>query len=209
LKVRYPDRITLIRGNHESRTITQIYGFYDECLKKYGNTKVWKLCTDVFDYLCIGALIDDKILCIHGGLGINIWTIDELRKLERKQEVPHEGAMCELLWSDPDESIQGHTNSPRGVGFLFGGNVVEKFHKSNKTNLIVRSHQLVMEGYKYYFGGTLVTVWSAPNYTYRCGNQAAVLTLDENLFQKTLVFGEADPQDFLVKNRNPLPNYFL
>ena len=110
--------------------------------------------------------------------------------------------MCELLWSDPDESIQGHTNKSRGVGFLFGGNVVEKFHKSNKTSLIVRSHPLDMEVYKYYFGRTLLTVWSAPNYTYKCGNQAAVLTLDENLFQKTLVFGEADPQDFLLNNGN-------
>ena len=102
LKVRYPDRITLIRGNHESRQITQVYGFYDECMRKYGSINVWRYCTEVFDYLALAALIDNKIFCVHGGLSPTVKNIDEIRTIDRKQEVPHDGAMCDLLWSDPD-----------------------------------------------------------------------------------------------------------
>ena len=169
LKVRYPDRITLIRGNHESRQITQVYGFYDECLRKYGSVNVWRYCTEIFDYLSLSSIIEDKIFCVHGGLSPSINTLDQIRVIDRKQEVPHDGAMCDLMWSDP-EDIDGWGLSPRGAGYLFGGDVVAQFSSTNNIELIARAHQLVMEGYKHMFNDTLVTVWSAPNYCYRCGN---------------------------------------
>ncbi|KAL6051716.1 Serine/threonine-protein phosphatase 4 catalytic subunit [Balamuthia mandrillaris] len=197
LKVRYPDRITLIRGNHESRQITQVYGFYDECLRKYGSVNVWKYCTEIFDYLSLSAMIDDRIFCVHGGLSPSITTLDQIRTIDRKQEVPHEGAMCDLLWSDP-EDIDGWGLSPRGAGYLFGGDVVAQFSATNNVDLICRAHQLVMEGYKHMFNETLVTVWSAPNYCYRCGNVAAILELDENLHKNFKIF-EAAPQDHVGK----------
>ncbi|TYZ58431.1 hypothetical protein PybrP1_009471 [[Pythium] brassicae (nom. inval.)] len=168
LKVRYPDRITLIRGNHESRQITQVYGFYDECLRKYGSVNVWRYCTEIFDYLSLSAIIEDKIFCVHGGL-----------------------------------------SPPRGAGYLFGGDVVEKFNQTNDIQLICRAHQLVMEGHKSMFNNALVTVWSAPNYCYRCGNVAAILELDENLEQRFKIF-DAAPQDARgVPAKKPAPDYFL
>ncbi|KAK7958149.1 hypothetical protein PG988_012997 [Apiospora saccharicola] len=258
LKVRYPDRMTLIRGNHESRQITTVYGFYDECVRKYGSANVWRYCCDVFDYLALGAIVlgasntlsppnehipsedyaeadieievcnadgdimsrfqrrDNEqrspngasastsaggktgppgsgasgssggstgnptgaVLCVHGGLSPLIDTVDKIRLLDRKQEVPHEGAMCDLLWSDPDE-IDGWGLSPRGAGFLFGADIVKVFNHRNDLSLIARAHQLVMEGFKEMFDASIVTVWSAPNYCYRCGNVAAVLELSE------------------------------
>ncbi|MBA0661004.1 hypothetical protein Goklo_012934, partial [Gossypium klotzschianum] len=222
LKVRYPDRITLIRGNHESRQITQVYGFYDECLRKYGSVNVWRYCTDIFDYLrasnvsdCQGrvlstvsddllcchqllyvslsALIENKIFSVHGGLSPVISTLDQIRIIDRKQEVPHDGAMCDLLWSDPEENVDGWGLSPRGAGFLFGGCVVTSFNHTNNIDYICRAHQLVMEGYKWMFNNQIVTVWSAPNYCYRCGNVAAILELDENLNKQFRVF-DAAPQ---------------
>ncbi|CAA0833680.1 Serine/threonine-protein phosphatase PP2A-2 catalytic subunit [Striga hermonthica] len=125
LKVRYRDRITILRGNHESRQITQVYGFYDECLRKYGNANVWKYFTDLFDYLPLTALIESQIFCLHGGLSPSLDTLDNIRALDRIQEVPHEGPMCDLLWSDPDDRC-GWGISPRGAGYTFGQDIASQ-----------------------------------------------------------------------------------
>ncbi|OCF60089.1 serine/threonine-protein phosphatase PP-X isozyme 1 [Kwoniella mangroviensis CBS 10435] len=209
LKVRYPDRITLIRGNHESRQITQVYGFYDECQRKYGSSNVWRYCCDVFDYLSLGCVVDGRVFCVHGGLSPQVTRLDHIRVIDRRQEVPHEGPMCDLLWSDPDD-INGWGMSPRGAGFLFGDDVVRQFNHENDIELIARAHQLVMEGYKLMFDRKIVTVWSAPNYCYRCGNTASVLELDENLRQEYKVF-DAAPQDArsIPQKRPMMHEYFL
>ena len=197
LKVRYPDRITLLRGNHECRQITQVYGFYDECLTKYGgNPNPWKWCTQVFDHLTVAALIDGKVFCVHGGLSPDIRCIDQIRStIPRKQEIPHEGPFCDLLWSDPEE-VDGMVVSNRGAGYLFGASVVREFVEVNGIDLVARSHQLVQEGYKYAFppDDLLVTVWSAPNYCYRCGNVASIMKLDENLNRDFAIFNAVEDE---------------
>jgi len=208
LKVRYPDRITLIRGNHESRQITQVYGFYDECVRKFGTVNVWRYCTEIFDYLSLSAIISDTLFCVHGGLSPTISCLDEIRALDRKQEVPHDGPMCDLLWSDPEE-IEDWGVSPRGAGYLFGPEVVKRWNDVNNISLIARAHQLVMEGYKFMFGDTLVTVWSAPNYCYRCGNIAAILELDEDLHRSFKIFEAAPAESRGVPAKRPQPSYFL
>ena len=190
--MRYPNRITLLRGNHESRFITQTYGFHDECLRKYGTSSVWKYCTELFDYLSLAAVIDERVFCVHGGLSPEIRTLDQIQLINRKQEVPTDGAMSDLLWSDPDDTIDGWAPNPRMAGFTFGGAVIKEFHQINGTELVCRSHQLVMEGYKYFFDDMLINVWAAPNYMYRCGNSASILELDEKLTQNVKIF-EAAP----------------
>lgn len=177
LKLKYPGHVTLLRGNHESRQITQVYGFYDECLRKYGNASVWRYCTQCFDTFTLAAIVDSQVLCVHGGLSPDVRTLDQIRAIDRQQEIPHEGAFCDLVWSDPEDISVPWQISPRGAGFLFGARVTEEFNSVNKLSLIARAHQLVMEGKKYHFDNSLVTVWSAPNYCYRCGNVAAILTI--------------------------------
>jgi diadenosine tetraphosphatase ApaH/serine/threonine PP2A family protein phosphatase len=211
-KARYPKNFVLLRGNHESRQITQIYGFYDECQRKYGNPNVWKFCCDLFDYFNLAAIVDNKVFCVHGGISPDTKHIDAIRVLDRRQEVPHEGTYCDLLWSDP-EPVDTWTVSPRGAGYLFGPFQVKEFLQTNDLELMCRAHQLVMEGYKYHFEEeNICTVWSAPNYCYRCGNLASVLSLGANLEREWKIFKETvtmDPSEIPQLPGGGGKNYFL
>ncbi|KAM0284514.1 hypothetical protein ACHAQH_001880 [Verticillium albo-atrum] len=210
LKAKYPDRIVLVRGNHESRQITQVYGFYEECQQKYGNASVWKACCHVFDFLVLAAIVDGELLCVHGGLSPEIRTIDQIRVVARAQEIPHEGAFCDLVWSDP-EDVETWAISPRGAGWLFGDKVATEFNHVNGLKLIARAHQLVNEGYKYHFQqNSVVTVWSAPNYCYRCGNVASIMTVNKDMNPKFSIFSAVpDEQRHVPANRRGPGDYFL
>jgi serine/threonine-protein phosphatase 2A catalytic subunit len=211
LKVRYKDRITMTRGNHESRQITQVYGFYDECLRIYGNANVWKYFTDLFDYLPLTALVEKQIFCLHGGLSPSIDTLNNIMDQDRVQEVPHEGPVCDLLWSDPDDRC-GWGISPRGAGYTFGQDISEQFNHNNGLTLVSRAHQLVMEGYNWCHEKNVVTIFSAPNYCYRCGNQAAIMEIDEHLEYTFLQFDPAprtEEEQAAPNSSRNTPDYFL
>ena len=208
LKVRYKDRLTILRGNHESRQITQVYGFYDECLRKYGNPNIWKQFTELFDYLPLTAVVENQILCLHGGLSPSIDTLDQIRQLDRVQETPHEGPICDLLWSDPDDRC-GWGISPRGAGYSFGQDISEQFNHSNNLTRIARAHQLIMNGYNWTHERNVVTVFSAPNYCYRCGNEAAIMEVDEFMKYNFLTFDPAPRQQEIPHISLRTPDYFL
>ncbi|KAL0276124.1 UNVERIFIED_CONTAM: hypothetical protein PYX00_003770 [Menopon gallinae] len=207
LKAKWSEKITLLRGNHETRQITQVYGFYDECQSKYGNANAWKYCCRVFNFLTVAALIDEQVLCVHGGLSPDIHTLDEIRAIERNREIPHKGAFTDLVWSDPDD-IETWSISPRGAGFLFGSKVTHEFMHINSLKLICRAHQLVHEGFKYMFDGKLVTVWSAPNYCYRCGNMASILEFTDIDTRKSKLFEAVPNSERVIPPRVTTP-YFL
>lgn len=207
LFVKYPYRMTLLRGNHEARQTTQAYGFYDECVRKFGSADVWKRCTDLFDYLPIAALIDGQIFCVHGGLSPDVKTFDDIKAIDRKQEPPSQGAYCDLLWSDPD-NIEGFASSPRGAGFLFGSDVTKQFSELNKLSFICRAHQLMMDGYGLMFDDTLATVWSAPNYCYRSGNVASILEFDERLNRAFKIFEATPANECTSALQPPVLEYF-
>lgn len=210
LKLKYPHKITLIRGNHETRQVTTIYGFYDECAEKYGTVEIWKLCTEVFDCMPIAALVEGRGLCLHGGLSPEVRSVDQIRLLNRRQEIPTDGPLSDLVWSDP-ENVDGWVVSQRGAGFLFGPSVTQEFLHRNSLDLIARAHQLVHEGFKYHFEEEyLCTVWSAPNYCYRCGNLASVLRIYDDSSREFVVFKEVDqqiPETDAPKMKEPA--YFL
>jgi serine/threonine-protein phosphatase PPG1 len=221
-----------------SKLITQTYGFYTECTRKYGSANVWQYFTDMFDYLTLSVVIDDRIFCVHGGelhcarnsltpgLSPSIHHIDQIKIIDRFREIPHEGPMADLVWSDPDPEKEDFAISPRGAGYTFGSSIVRKFLAINDMNHVLRAHQLCMEGYSVLYGDLLSTVWSAPNYCYRfvlplkatdnrCGNQASILEISPGGHKFFNVFSAAPENESDGPNQQAQPgmakavSYFL
>ena len=179
-KIKYPTKVTLLRGNHESSVTNRIYGFYDECKRRY-NVKLWKAFTDLFNYLPVAALIDDKILCMHGGLSPDLKSIQNIQDISRPTDIPDTGLLCDLLWSDPDKEATDYDENDRGVSVIFGEKVVMDFNKKNDLDLIIRAHQVVDDGYEFFANRQLITIFSAPNYCGEFDNSAGIMIIDESL----------------------------
>ncbi len=173
-KLLYPNHFYLSRGNHEARNLNKIYGFEKEILTKY-NKDIYEAFIKLFYSLPLAHVINNKILIIHGGLfSSDDITLNDIRNINRFIEVPVEGIMCELLWSDPT-IIPGRRPSNRGVGILFGPDVANNFLKKNNLNLLIRSHECKQDGYEKI--GNVLTVFSAPNYCDQMRNKGAIVKI--------------------------------
>ncbi|CRH03993.1 serine/threonine protein phosphatase PP1, putative [Plasmodium relictum] len=179
-KIKYPENFFLLRGNHECASINRIYGFYDECKRRY-SVKLWKTFIDCFNCLPVAAIIDEKIFCMHGGLSPELNNMEQIRKITRPTDVPDNGLLCDLLWSDPEKEINGWGENDRGVSFTFGQDVVHNFLRKHELDLICRAHQVVEDGYEFFAKRQLVTLFSAPNYCGEFDNAGAMMSVDETL----------------------------
>lgn len=179
-KVKYPNNFFILRGNHECASINRIYGFYDECKRRY-SIKLWKTFTDVFNCLPLAALIEDTIFCMHGGLSPEFDSFQQIRNLPRPLDVPDSGLICDLLWSDPEQDLEGWEANERGVSWIFGGDVVRAFLDQQQCSLVVRAHQVVEDGYQFFERRGMVTVFSAPGYCGEFDNAGAVMAVSEDL----------------------------
>lgn len=179
-KIKYPENFFLLRGNHECAQINRIYGFYDECKRRY-SIRLWRVFSDVFNCLPVAALIDEKIFCMHGGLSPELKNFDQIKNIMRPTDVPDTGLLCDLLWSDPERGIQGYGDNDRGVSFTFGEQIVRKFNEKHDIDLICRAHQVVEDGYEFFQRRQLVTLFSAPNYCGEFDNSGAMMSIDEAL----------------------------
>lgn len=115
--------------------------------KRRYSIKLWKIFTECFNTMPIVAVIDEKIICMHGGLSPDFNKISKVLQITRPTEIPEAGLLCDLLWSDPAKDVQGWAESERGVSYLFGNDVVSQFLKQNNLDLICRAHQVVEDGY--------------------------------------------------------------
>lgn len=154
-KIKFPDNFFLLRGNHECASINRIYGFYDECKRRF-SVRLWKMFTDCFNCLPVAAVIDDKILCMHGGLSPEMQSLDQIRAIERPVDVPDQGLLCDLLWADPDRDIKGWGENDRGVSYTFGADKVAEFLKKHDLDLICRAHQVHLAFHFFLFASLII-----------------------------------------------------
>ncbi|KAK8957650.1 Serine/threonine-protein phosphatase PP1 [Platanthera zijinensis] len=195
-KIKYPENFFLLRGNHECASINRIYGFYDECKRRF-NVRIWKVFTDCFNCLPVAALIDEKILCMHGGLSPDLHSLDQIRSLARPTDVPDTGLLCDFLWSDPSKDIQGWGVNDRGVSYTFGSDKVSEFLQKHDLDLICRAHQVVEDGYEFFADRQLVTIFSAPNYCGEFDNAGAMMSVDDTLMCSFQILKPAEKKNKL------------
>lgn len=180
LKLRYRDRIYLLRGNHETPAVNRIYGFYEVCMKTYGIGLWWDFQT-VFNRLPMAGLISKRVLCMHGGLSPELTHLDQIRNIPRPCEPQDRGMLIDLLWSDPTNKGEGWFYSPRGISYAFGKGVMSAACKILGIDMVIRAHQVVQDGYEIMVGGQLITIFSAPNYCGQFNNAASVVCIDADL----------------------------
>nr|KJB22565.1 hypothetical protein B456_004G054500 [Gossypium raimondii] len=188
LKIEYPENVHLIRGNHEAADINALFGFRIECIERMGENDgiwAWTRFNQLFNYLPLAALIEKKIICMHGGIGRSIHSVEQIEKLERPITMDAGSIiLMDLLWSDPTEndSIEGLRPNARGPGLVtFGPDRVTDFCKKNKLQLIIRAHECVMDGFERFAQGQLITLFSATNYCGTANNAGAILVVGRGL----------------------------
>ncbi|XP_077219148.1 BRI1 suppressor 1 (BSU1)-like 1 isoform X2 [Tasmannia lanceolata] len=188
LKIEYPEHVHLIRGNHEAADINALFGFRLECIERMGENDgiwAWTRFNQLFNCLPLAALIEKKIICMHGGIGRSINSVEQIEKLERPITMDAGSIiLMDLLWSDPTEndSIEGLRPNARGPGLVtFGPDRVTDFCKRNKLQLIIRAHECVMDGFERFAQGQLITLFSATNYCGTANNAGAILVVGRGL----------------------------
>jgi len=186
-KCKFPVNFFLLRGNHEDPSINRIYGFYDECVRRY-SMQIWKAINECLNCLPVAAIIGERLFCVHGGLSPELLgpkgCLEQILEVERgpQANVPDSGLLCDFLWADPDlENNNGWAENARGVSYTFGPDVVERFLEKYDFDLIVRAHQVVEDGYEFFADRSLVTLFSAPNYCGEFDNSGAIMTVNEGL----------------------------
>ncbi len=179
-KIKFSNTFFLLRGNHECASLNREYGFYDECKRRY-NVKLWKKFVDVFNCMPYTAIVEDKIIFMHGGLSPSLKNLGQLNEIIRPTDVPDEGLLCDLVWSDPESNLKGWQMNERGVSYTFNERIIDNFLTIHNLEVLVRAHQVVEKGYEFFNGRKCVTIFSAPNYCGEFDNAGAMMTINEDL----------------------------
>lgn len=193
LKITYPNSFWMLRGNHESRHLTEYFTFKNECVHKY-SAQLYEECITSFNALPLAAIMNEQFFCVHGGISPQLTDLDSVRKMNRFREPPTKGLMCDLLWADPIEEYDEDNidteylnNAVRGCSYAFTYKAACKFLDRTKLLSIIRAHEAQNAGYRMYKRTktmgfpSLLTMFSAPNYLDSYNNKAAVLKYENNV----------------------------
>lgn len=190
LKLNYPKTVLMLRGNHESRAMTEHFTFRNEILHKF-EEDVYELFIDSFEALPVAADVNGDYLCMHGGISPELSTKSDIDTINRHIEPPLHGFLCDLLWADPMEDKEARKmrfskNTQRECSVKFGLEPVKEVLKKNNYISIIRAHQVQPDGYKMHrWGGnqafpSVITVFSAPNYCNEYHNKGAVILIEND-----------------------------
>lgn len=186
LKILYPFKYYLIRGNHETLEMNQYYGFFQDFISRFNDQSKFNKILSIYNLLPICASINKTILCLHGGIPQDI---DILKKLEGKktkdfstifQSISH--SIYQIMWNDPKSGLKGFSHSFRGPGInFFGNDVFESFMKANNLKYLIRAHECFPEGYRWFFNKRLLSIFSSANYRgYLSPNPASYAIIKNN-----------------------------
>jgi len=188
-KINYPDSFFMLRGNHECRHLTNHFSFKTECERKYG-LEIYDAIMDVFDALPLAAVLNGQFLCVHGGISPNTRTLDDIWKINRFCEPPSHGAMCDLLWADPNPDFdcpeEFLVNTSRGCSYYYSHAAVLNFLEENELLSIIRAHEAQDSGFSLMKASarsnfpSVITLFSAPNYLGTYDNKGAIFKYNNN-----------------------------
>ncbi|EAY05874.1 Ser/Thr protein phosphatase, putative [Trichomonas vaginalis G3] len=207
-KLKYPNDFFLLRGNHETIAVNSEYGFQAEIEAKYGKHTLFDKCNELFKSMPVAALVDNRLLCLHGGICPQLQTIEQIDEFDRHVEPDYTSLLSNIIWSDPSESIHKWQRSDRRSGYLFGEEQIAKFLADNHLQALVRSHEMV-DGFRIQFDGKVITVWNAPNYCYYCGNNGSFMLVGNSAEEDSFVVFSPMPAE---RRRKPMQSdnpYFL
>lgn len=195
-KLLFPDKVFLLRGNHEFEYINRTYGFWKEIQDRFESNsadKLFELFNELFGYFPIAALVQNKIFCVHGGLSPHLKSLNDIREIQMPINILTEGLLQDLLWADPQDNLKGFKdNTARECSVLFGEDVVLDFCNKLKIDLIVRGHQVVKDGYSFFANRHLVTVFSVPQYSPDLNNKGAVMQIDKSFVVSFAILNPAN-----------------
>lgn len=176
LKLLYPENVILLRGNHETPLANLHYGFYYEVLQKL-DKKFYDLYSELFAKMPYAVLVNNHVLALHGGIAENLKTIQQIKDIKKGLIDVRDPMVLQILWNDPSDDVLGFQPSMRGPGIrVFGKDVFEEFAMENNIELMIRAHEVFPEGYRYFFEGKLLSIFSARNYVIPVNAKIAELT---------------------------------
>lgn len=194
----YPNRIFLLRGNHEFSSINMTYGFKEQMHQLFKNDNLWTKFNTVFDFLPIAAILDKTTLCVHGGISRHLHGINQIENFERPITTFQDNTLlADLMWSDPSQSITYFQESERGYGCNFGQDAVFEFCRNHQMDKIIRAHQCVKNGVEYFLNGKVTTVFSCSNYCDTCKNLGGYLYVKKKMVKKF----HLEPLDVLKREK--------